>query len=184
MRAVLLISLLILVLSPPAASAGEPTVNSDRAGEHVDDATLTARVKAALVDDATTKAREVKVETQDGVVQLSGFVDSEEMKQAALTRASSVAGVTEVRDGLAVRESDRTPRQAADDTVIAAKVKAELADSEGVESAGDVHVQVNNGIVQLSGFVATVDEKTRAADIASNVTGVKDVRNDITLARK
>jgi hyperosmotically inducible protein len=184
MRAVLLISLLVLVLCPPAASAGEPSSVNTRAGEHVDDATLTARVKAALVDDQATKAPQIKVETQDGVVQLSGFVDSEEIKQAALTRASSVTGVQEVRDGLSVRESDRTPRQAADDTVIAAKVKADLADNEGIESASDVHVTVNNGIVQLSGFVATVDEKTRAADIASNVSGVKDVRNEIAAAQK
>ncbi len=54
-------------------------------GEYVDDATVTTKVKAALVADSTTKARHIEVETFRGVVQLSGFVESD----AGTLRSSS-----------------------------------------------------------------------------------------------
>ena len=46
---------------------------------------------------------------------------------------------------------------------------------------GAVAVEVIGGIVQLSGFVPSLDEKNRARDIASRVSGIKDVRNNIAL---
>jgi hyperosmotically inducible protein len=171
--------LLALTTTCSPAVLGQPQAADDRPG----DAELTARVKAALVDDETTNARQVNVETRNGVVQLSGFVDSEEMSEAALTAAKSVRGVNEVRNDLVVRKDDRTAGRAVDDTVIAAKVRTELSKRAQLGSDSDVDVEVNNGVVQLSGFVTTAEEKTRAADIASNVDGVKDVHNSIALGR-
>ena len=43
-------------------------------GEYVDDSVITAKVKAAIYNDATLKVNEINVETFKGVVQLSGFV--------------------------------------------------------------------------------------------------------------
>ena len=45
----------------------------------------------------------------------------------------------------------------------------------------DVQVEVQDGAVQLSGFVESVDSKTKAADIASTVAGVTDVQNNIAV---
>jgi hypothetical protein len=98
----------VLVLALAMASPMVLGQQADQAGDRPGDAELTKRVKAALIDDETTKARQSNVETRNGVVQLSGFVDSEEMKEAALTRAKSVPGIAEVRNDLVVRESERT----------------------------------------------------------------------------
>ena len=47
------------------------------AGRVVDDSVITAKVKSALIADSTTKAYQINVETFEGTVQLSGFVDEE-----------------------------------------------------------------------------------------------------------
>jgi hyperosmotically inducible protein len=76
---------------------------SRTAGEVVDDGVLTTKVKAALVADPRTKAREINVETRDGVVQLNGFVDDQATMTAAVAIARGIDGVREVRSGLQVK---------------------------------------------------------------------------------
>lgn len=150
------------------------------ADESVSDAALTARVKAALAADSAVKARQIQVETRDGVVQLSGFVDSEDAQSAAVLRARSVDGMAEVRNDLSIRTDDRPAAEPVADTVIAARVRNRLNDVE-LKEGSDVNVEVSDGVVQLSGFVMSVDEKARAGDVASTVAGVRDVENQIAL---
>ncbi|HEX9772941.1 MAG TPA: BON domain-containing protein [Steroidobacteraceae bacterium] len=75
------------------------------AGQVIDDGTVTASVKAKLIDDSTTKAYQINVETQKGVVQLTGFVDSTASKTRAGELARSVDGVAEVRNDLEIRQN-------------------------------------------------------------------------------
>lgn len=175
----LVMSLVIYLACTSIAAAQE----RETVGSRVDDAAITARVKAALIDNEVVKARQIEVETRNGVVQLSGFVDSDDMQEAALRTARAVSGVKEVRNDLALRGGKRSEGKVVDDTVIAARVKAKLVDDGGLQSSNGVNVEVNNGVVQLSGFVTTLEEKNRAADMATTVEGVKDVRNNIALAR-
>ncbi len=63
------------------------TPKQEGTGEYIDDTVITAKVKAAIVDDPALKVSEINVETFKGRVQLSGFVSS----QAQLTRAVEVA---------------------------------------------------------------------------------------------
>jgi hyperosmotically inducible protein len=144
------------------------------------DTALTERVKAALAGDRAFAAGDIDVETRDGVVQLSGFVNSEDQRTAALLRARSVQGVQEVRNDLSLRDDARPARQPVADTVIASRVRDSLQDADlGAES--EVNVGVSKGVVQLSGFVSTPQEKARAGDLASAVEGVRDVENQIAL---
>jgi hyperosmotically inducible protein len=70
----------------------------------VDDSAITAKVKAALAGDPRTKAHQVNVETREGVVQLSGFVDSSEAKSTAEELARSVDNVRSVDNELDVKK--------------------------------------------------------------------------------
>lgn len=151
---------------------------------NMDDAVLSMRVKAALIANDATKASQINVETQSGIVQLSGFVDSEAMRAAATSAAKRVTGVKEVQNKLMIRDANRSTGQAVDDTVIAARVKGELAGKSGLGTATSVNVEVNSGVVELSGFVATMDQKTQATEIARGVDGVKNVQNNISLKPK
>ena len=82
------------------------TVKTDprSAGGAVDDSAITAKVKAALAGDSRTKAHQVNVETRDGAVQLSGFVDSSEAKSTAEELARAVDNVKSVDNELDVKK--------------------------------------------------------------------------------
>lgn len=67
-----------------------------------------------------------------------------------------------------------------DDAAITAQVKSTLIGDEQV-SAMDVGVETFKGIVQLSGFVNSAQEKVKAEELARSVKGVKGVENDIRL---
>jgi osmotically-inducible protein OsmY len=72
-------------------------------GEYIDDAAITAKVKAAFVNDPTLKATEINVETFKGDVQLSGFVAQPQDAQRAAEVARGVKGVTSVKNDIRVK---------------------------------------------------------------------------------
>lgn len=86
------------------STTGEDSSSGTSAGTYVDDATVTAKVKTAIASDAGVKAAaNVNVETDKGVVQLSGFADSKEQAARAVAAAKKVSGVREVKDDIRVR---------------------------------------------------------------------------------
>jgi osmotically-inducible protein OsmY len=85
------------------ACASSPTQRS--AGEFTDDAAMTARVKTAIATDAGAKtAAAVNVETYRGVVQLTGFVDSEDQASRAVSAAKKVQGVRSVKNDIRIKK--------------------------------------------------------------------------------
>jgi osmotically-inducible protein OsmY len=76
-----------------------------RSGEaKVDDGAITTKVKAALAEDSRTKAHQINIETHEGVVQLSGFVDTAEAKSTAASLASAVEHVRSVNNQIDVKK--------------------------------------------------------------------------------
>ncbi|MGI4842148.1 MAG: BON domain-containing protein [Janthinobacterium lividum] len=91
-----------------AEHAGDKTENAaERAGSrtasNMSDAAITAKVKAGLAAEKDTSALAVKVETEKGVVMLSGFVDSKAEAERAEKVAKGVDGVTRVKSTLKVK---------------------------------------------------------------------------------
>jgi osmotically-inducible protein OsmY len=78
------------------------------------------------------------------------------------------------------KTSDRSAGRELDDKVITETVKKDL-NQEPVYKFGDVDVKTFGGVVQLSGFVNTDEQKQRAAQIAQHVDGVSQVVNNISL---
>jgi hyperosmotically inducible protein len=83
------------------------TATKESTGEYIDDATISTKVKAALVKDPVVKAADVKVETFKGTVQLSGFVDNNEQKTQAERVAASVTGVQSVQNRIQLKTAVR-----------------------------------------------------------------------------
>lgn len=69
-------------------------------GEVVDDSAITTKVKSALLAEKDVNSFDIKVQTFDGVVQLSGFVDSKWQIDKAVEVASSIKGVQSVKNDL------------------------------------------------------------------------------------
>lgn len=83
--------------------AGCSATAKDRStGQVIDDSALTARVKASIAEEDGVNAAAVNVTTYRGVVQLSGFVESEEAKRRAGNAARDVEGVRSVENNLRV----------------------------------------------------------------------------------
>ncbi|HSN70961.1 MAG TPA: BON domain-containing protein [Steroidobacteraceae bacterium] len=154
-----------------------PAETTRTPGEYATDAAVTAKVKAELAADPIAKAHQIDVETHGGVVQLNGFVDSEENRKAAAQVAANVSGVVEVKNNLEVR-GDETAGAIVDDTVITAKVKSALVENDTTK-AHEINVESQDGVVQLSGFVDSEAQKSKAAEIARDIEGVTSVRNQI-----
>jgi len=89
-----------LSIALTAGCATDP--QNRRVGEVVDDASVTARVKTALIREDDVKARNINVQTYRGIVELSGFVDTQAMADRAVLEAQRVPGVAEVRNALIV----------------------------------------------------------------------------------
>lgn len=96
-------AVLVAVSLPVTLSACAGTDSSRSTGAYVDDATITAKVKTALATDDVAKATQVNVETYQGVVQLSGFVESQRVADRSVEVARQVEGVKEVKNSLRVR---------------------------------------------------------------------------------
>ncbi len=82
--------------------------------------------------------------------------------------------------GCAGDENTRSTGQYMDDKQLQHQVSDALSDN-GTYKFDNVNVDVYRGTVQLSGFVQTSDQKSRANDIAKNVQGVSKVENKITV---
>jgi hyperosmotically inducible protein len=72
-------------------------------GVAIDDTILTTKVKTALIANPITKAHEIEVTTRNGVVQLAGFVDSEEERTTAVSVTMGVQGVKSVDNALKLK---------------------------------------------------------------------------------
>ncbi len=179
----MLISAATLIGALFAVGGCASTSTQRSAGQTIDDGVITAKVKAELVDNDIVEAGEVNVTTYRGVVQLSGFVDSNEEKTQATKAAQSVEGVKEVRNDLKVQGTnvaDRSTGDVIDDAAVTAKVKTALIDDE-LTKAGEINVETRQGVVQLAGFVSTDAERDQATAVARGVAGVKSVRNDLQI---
>jgi osmotically-inducible protein OsmY len=72
-------------------------------GEYIDDSVITTKVKSLLASDDFLKSFQISVETYKGIVQLSGFVNSQNAVNKAVQIAQSVKGVTSVKNNLIVK---------------------------------------------------------------------------------
>lgn len=97
------ISTIILAVMFAAVLGCASTPKQSGTGEYIDDTVITTKVKAAVLNEASLKSAEINVETFKGVVQLSGFVNSEADIKKAVEVARSVEGVTSVKNDMRLK---------------------------------------------------------------------------------
>ena len=83
--------------------AAKSTAKKESTQEYVDDAVITTKVKAAVLEEASLKSAEINVETYKGIVQLSGFVRSRTDINKAVEVARKVKGVASVKNDMVVK---------------------------------------------------------------------------------
>jgi osmotically-inducible protein OsmY len=97
----------------------------------------------------------------------------------AMLGAATAACMSNGEQGSAERTAGNAGR-VVDDSVITGKVKAALV-ADPTTKAHQISVETFKGVVQLSGFVDSSEARSRAGQVAQQVEGVKDVKNDLEL---
>jgi hyperosmotically inducible protein len=147
-------------------------------GELVDDATIAATVKSKMLWNRHGEGIKAIVDSVDGVVTISGTVDSAEARDFVGKLAATTPGVRSVNNQLGVEsmkvESAGTGNPDITDGWITAKVKSTFKYSTSVDAAS-IAVNTHGGIVKLAGKVDSIAERAASIELAGSVRGVKSV---------
>jgi len=93
--------LCLIVITGMLGCAGSRTQTST--GEYIDDSAITTKAKTALLADDDVSGFQVSVETFKGVVQLSGFVNTQAQAQKAEQIVRTVKGVQGIKNNIVVK---------------------------------------------------------------------------------
>lgn len=97
------ISTLIAAVALTALVGCASTSKTEGTGEYIDDAVITTKAKAAILNTPTLKATEINVETFKGRVQLSGFVNSQADINQAVAVTKGIPGVVSVKNDMRLK---------------------------------------------------------------------------------
>ncbi|MEN6375949.1 MAG: BON domain-containing protein [Smithella sp.] len=97
------IRFIVVLMMIAAFVACASTPKQEGTGEYIDDSVITAKIKAELAADDFLKSFEISVESRKGIVQLSGFVNSQKAVNKAGQIARGVKGVKSVKNDLIVK---------------------------------------------------------------------------------
>jgi len=191
----LLSALLAGSLLSACASTVPGTTRGGWAGgeENVEDASLGADVRLALIDKLGFDALGISVDTEGGHVFLTGRVEKRATQELAEEVALSVPGVTKVENSLELKGSGRPPETTADRAV--EHTESEVSDAAlelrvGKNLLGEIgryalHLEVESseGVVSIRGKVPDQERKDLALRAAQNTPGVKKVIDLIEVER-
>jgi hyperosmotically inducible periplasmic protein len=164
-RVVLMMAAVALVASAPArASEMDDRIESSARNSYV--------FKTYLQGD------DIKIESKDGVVTLTGVVSEEPRKALA---QETVAGLPEVKSVDNRLGTKGAPPTADSDAWLTEKVRTALLFHRNVSSS--TTLQVKDGIVTLRGEASSLAQKELTTEYAKDVEGVKDVKNEMTMSQ-
>jgi osmotically-inducible protein OsmY len=153
-------------------------------GEQIDDATITTKAKATLLANRTTSAIRTSVTTTDGSVTITGTAENQAEKDLVTKLVRDVKGVKDVKNDMTIgraEEADQPVGEQVHDATITAKAKATLLANRST-SAIRTSVTTKDGIVTITGTAKNLAEKDLVTNLVRDIKGVKDVKNDMTIA--
>jgi len=183
----------LLGVSAIGFAAADSTDSSSTVGAAISDTVITGEVKTKIAADTRLQGSDVHVQTDNGVVTLTGSANSGSAKDAAEELARNVSGVHSVNNELtapnAANEVGATVKHAAhrtaevvSDTTITTKLKAKF-DTDSQTKGSHVDVKTDNGVVMLTGTVVSNSQKAHLVHVARATSGVKQVDTSaLTLA--
>ena len=143
------------------------------------DSRIESSAKQSYVFKTYLKNDDIKIQSRDGAVTLTGIVSEESHKSLARETVAGLPGVKTVDNRLEVK-GERPVENS--DAWIMMKVKTTLLFHRSV-SAGKTEVDVKDGIVTLRGDTASQAQKELTTEYARDVEGVKDVKNAMTVTK-
>jgi hyperosmotically inducible periplasmic protein len=169
---------LLMAISVPCFAVSNSVSNA------MSDTVVTAKIKSGLAANEATHALNITVETNNGVVTLSGTAESNTEAATAVQIAESTEGVNDVNaTNLTVKGSD----QPLTDAFITAKVKGvfiknNLISDKPSVPVTSINVETKEGTVYLSGNVERHSQLNTAVSLTKSVDGVHDVVSTLKVA--
>jgi osmotically-inducible protein OsmY len=159
-------------------------VSGTQPAEH-SDTWISMKVKTALLFHRNVSATGTTVYVKDGVVTLQGEASSLAQKELTTEYAKDIDNVKSVENNMTVAKTpaapDSTVGDKIDDASITAEVKSSLL-SHRSTSALHTKVSTANGVVTLSGIANNDAEKSLVTKLATDISGVSSVINNMTIA--
>jgi len=169
---------------PGVKSVDNQLVISGQQPPENSDGWLGMKVKSALFFNRNVSAVNTEVDVTDGVVTLKGHADSQAQKDLTGEYAKDIDGVKNVNNQMtiaeAVNKSDESKDNKIDDASITAQVKMAFLTHHST-SAFKTGVETTNGVVTLSGDATSGAGKDMATKVASDINGVTNVVNNMTI---
>jgi osmotically-inducible protein OsmY len=141
---------------------------------------IVSSAKNSYVFQNYLKGDDIKIESKNGAVTLTGVVSDEFHKSLAKETVAALPGVLSVDNRLEIKGA---PPTANSDAWLDEKVKATLLFHRSV-SADNTEVDVKDGIVTLRGHATSQAQKELTTEYAKDVDGVKDVKNEMTVSEQ
>lgn len=141
----------------------------------VDDATLVNRVENALVASPWVDAHEIKTEARNGLITLTGLVDTQEAMEWAVETAYQVPGVKAVVSEIFTRH-----RSQGEDLWLTEQLVAKLGQHR--LNSGQIRAFVQDGIAFLTGEVYSEEDREWAEKVIQHIPEIHNVNNSIKVA--
>lgn len=141
----------------------------------VDDATLVNRVENALVASPWVNAHEIRTTARNGLITLTGMVDTQEEMEWAVETAYQVPGVKAVVSEIFTRH-----RSQGDDLWLTEQLVAKLGQHK--LNSGQVRAHVQDGIAFLTGEVYSEEDRVKAEEMIQYIPEIHQVNNSIKVA--
>jgi osmotically-inducible protein OsmY len=142
------------------------------------DSRIELSAKQSYVFKTYLQGDDIKIQSSDGVVSLTGTVSEDSHKSLADETVAGLPGVKSVDNRLEVK-GERPAEKS--DAWLSAKVKTMLLFHQNVSAMTVVNTK--DGIVTLQGDAASQAEKDLTTEYVKDVEGVKDVRNEMTVSK-
>jgi len=146
------------------------------------DAWITTKAKLSLMTDPGISLAAVNVDTEDGVVTLFGTVGTAADKARAAKEVAKLNGVKHVANELQVVPDVAAAGVAESDDRVTAAVRKRI-DARPSLADSKLHVATENGVVRLTGSVASQRDRMTALTVARSTPGVKSIIDDLELQR-
>jgi len=163
--ALMMVSVVLLVISVP--------VHASKMDDRIESSAMKSHVFSTYL-----KGDDIKIQSKDGVVALTGTVSEESHKSLAQETVASLPGVKSVDNRLEVK-GERPAEKS--DAWISTKVKTTLLFHRSVSAMTEVNTK--DGIVTLKGDADNQAQKDLTTEYAKDVEGVKDVNNEMTVTK-
>jgi osmotically-inducible protein OsmY len=192
-------ALLAAGLATPVAYADEMSGSSteqrsEQGQEKVKDAWLHGKLEATLLFNEHLNSFAIDTDVKNGIAYLRGAVESDIDRDLAGEIAKSIDGITSVKNELTVNKAKAEMARTGDNSkerqgfkqsvlnaTLTARIKSQLL-VNGNTAGMDINVDSSDGIVTLSGQVASDQERELAVRIAENTNGAKSVNDRLIVA--